>query len=157
MKRGEGPQRRTPLQPGGELPRTPFPRRLHVSRVAGRQPRPKPAHPRRPRQQGEQKARRLLVARSKGLCEGCAAEPATDWAHRKARSQGGPWCASNGLNLGRRCHSWSHSNPVAARERGWIVRSTDDPALLPVEHAWLGWVLLRVDGSVERVVQEDAA
>lgn len=47
-------------------------------------------------------------------------------------------------------------NRMVAREMGWILRSTDDPATFPVVHAWLGVVLLRADGTVEPV-EEDAA
>ncbi len=95
----------------------------------------------------ERRARAVVTERSGGVCEGCSAARATDWSHRVAEGQGGPYCPSNGMHLCRACHAWLHANPTAARdERGWRLLSTDEPAEVPVLHAVHGWVLLTDDG-----------
>lgn len=117
----------------------------------------------------ERHARKLLAARSGGTCEGCGRAPATDYAHRVGRAQGGLWCPSNALHLcgglaaalarpgALSCHAWSHANPTEARSVGWLLRSTDDyltfPALLPVH----GLVLLRPDGTFTPTSTEGTA
>lgn len=139
-----------PLVPGAPVRSAPLARRSSVSGVAsglvvGRQP----LKPSRPKVTAEERnARKVLAARSEGRCEGCQREPATDWAHRVARSQGGPWVASNGLHLGRGCHGWAHANPVRARELGWILRSTDNPRAVPAFLAGRGFHLLADDGEI---------
>jgi hypothetical protein len=92
-------------------------------------------------------ARSIMAARSGGVCEGCRRAAATDWSHRKPRSQGGPWCPSNGLHLCRDCHAWIHHNPIEAYSVGWGLRSTTDPATTPALLAVHGWVLLTTDGN----------
>jgi hypothetical protein len=109
----------------------------------------------------ERLARQLVGKRigatidSPGACEGCDREQATDWAHRWSRGQGGIWCASNGLALGRRCHSWQHANPIDAQVAGWTIVPEGDevpvPAEIPVFTRYRGWVRLLPDGSVVRV------
>jgi hypothetical protein len=89
---------------------------------------------------GEDIARELVSLRSGGWCEmrvpGYCFGRAANWCHRVAKGQGGLWQASNGLHgcgsgtTG--CHGWCHSNPAAARERGWMLLSTEDPAAAPV-------------------------
>lgn len=145
----------TPLTASSPLSRsTPLSRRSalrarSVSSVGGDGGRPERAKPTRPKVSPEERtARRIVASRSHGRCEGCWREPATDWAHRKARSQGGPWAASNGMHLGRTCHSWAHANPRKARDLGWILRSTDDPLTVPAFLAWRGWHLLADDGEI---------
>ncbi len=78
----------------------------------------------------ERRARRLVRARSNGVCEGCDRARAAHWAHRVRRDVG-PWCPSNGLDLCAACHTgWAHANPTA-----------------PVRLALHGWVLLDPDGG----------
>jgi hypothetical protein len=90
-----------------------------------------------------------------GVCLGRA----TNFSHRVGAAHGGPYSAVNGLDAcgsgTTGCHGWATHNRTAARERGWILRSTDDPATFPVDHARFGLVLLSVDGSVVPV--EEAA
>ena len=130
LQSGKPLERRTPLKPGGGLARVPLQtRRAPASR-------PKPAR----RDPGEVNARRVVTARSRGLCEACGA-PATDWAHRIARSQGGPWAASNGVHLCRRCHAACHAAPLQAIEVGLILRSWQDPRTVPVKFRDGLWLL----------------
>lgn len=99
----------------------------------------------------QQEARRIVYERSQGICEGCRKARATDWSHRKNRSQGGPWCPTNGLHLCRADHAWIGANPTAANACGWYLRSFQNPAAEPV---LLGdrWVLLVADGSIKHEV-----
>ena len=98
----------------------------------------------------ETRARDLVAVRSGGRCEGCGAAPATDWAHRVGRAQGGPWCPSNGLHLcgPDGCHRWSHANPAAARSVGWMVRRGENPATVPALLHGRGWVQLTPSGLI---------
>jgi len=97
----------------------------------------------------EREARRIVYARSNGICEGCGKARAVEWSHRKARSQGGKWTPSNGMHLCRADHAWIHSNPNAANACGWYLRSWQNPAAEPV---LLGDrpVLLMDDGSIKQ-------
>lgn len=45
------------------------------------------------------------------------------------------------------CHGHVESFRAEARQFGWAIRQTDDPAVMPVLHALHGWVLLAPDGS----------
>jgi hypothetical protein len=157
--------RRTPLKRGGPLPRSSMPLRrapLVSTSVPARKPmRRKPAE----RSPEEIRARKLVAARSGGICEGCGRAPATEWAHRVGRAQGGPWCSSNGLHLcssgdprspwggGLGCHEWSHhaGNRVEAESIGWMLRRHHNPATTPALLHAVGWVLLHPDGSTTSV------
>lgn len=58
--------------------------------------------------------------------------PSVHTHHRKLRSQGGD---NSEVNLIRLClshHSYIHANPTESYENGWLVKSFDDPALIPV-------------------------
>lgn len=107
----------------------------------------------------ESRGRRLVYARSTGLCEaaadGCEVR-AREWQHRKNRSQRGTWAPSNGLHVCRACHRWIHANPTAARGLGWMVWSFEDPAEIPVMR-WQLPVLLDDDGGFEPVEKGTAA
>ncbi|WP_088319880.1 HNH endonuclease [Kineosporia sp. R_H_3] len=101
----------------------------------------------------ESQARLLVAARSRGWCETGDGELASDWAHRKARSQGGAWSASNGVHLCRACHAWCHNRPTAARDVGLIVPAAGDPERAPVFLAPPGepadwWLLTPAGGFV---------
>jgi len=138
MKRSGPLRRRSPLRRAAELTRTQLQAR------------------RQRRSRAETRARILVATRSSLMCEGCAHAPATDWAHRKARSQGGRWCATNGLHLCRPCHSWAHANPTMARSVGWSVRRNHDPAKVPALLAGRGWVYLDAAGRVSPAQKEAA-
>jgi hypothetical protein len=96
-------------------------------------------------------ARRIVRERSGGICEVCAVAYATNFHHRKNRSQGGLWCPSNGLDLcgsgSTGCHGFITSHPKLSYEYGYSVRSGRDPARSPVRLARRGWTLLDSTGS----------
>lgn len=100
----------------------------------------------------EDLARKLVRARSGGLCEVCGRVPAREFQHRKAQVHGGEYSAVNGLDVCGHgnldgCHGHIHQNATIAYEQGWSVRSGHDPATRPVWLAGRGRVLLRADGS----------
>lgn len=78
--------------------------------------------------------------------------------HRKFRSRRGGDEVSNGLLLcgsgTTGCHGWVHSNPISARQKGFAVNSTEDPRLVPVEHAVYGLVWLDDLGGVSSTPPE---
>ena len=100
----------------------------------------------------EAKARRIVAERSGGLCElGCGA-PATDWAHRRSRAQGGPWRPANSCHLDRRCHQWTEAHPLLAAAGGWrLVHDDRNPAVVPAwlspALTWPGWWYLDDEGG----------
>lgn len=99
---------------------------------------------------GERVAREVVRHRSGGVCEVCGAARATDWHHRKNRSQGGRWCPANGMDLCRGCHHEITVNPEWAYAQGYMVRSTVDPAAMPALYrGCLAWLL--PGGDVEPV------
>lgn len=101
---------------------------------------------------GERKARTLVYARSGGWCEialpGCT-RTATEWCHRKNRSQGGRWLASHGMHGCHSCHA-ATTNTDGHRDtyeaNGWVLRRHQDPATTPVLRAGQ-WVLLDNSGT----------
>lgn len=103
----------------------------------------------RPKVSPEERAGRAAVkARSGGRCEigsGCRGE---EIHHRKNRSQGGTWCPSNLIHACHAHHLHVTTNPAAARQQGWAVRSTDDPAAVPAWLAGRGFTYLTADGGL---------
>jgi len=98
----------------------------------------------------EKQGRRFVWRRAGEWCEirvaGVCAGAATDWQHRRNRSQQGTWAASNGLALCRPCHRYVHENPAEAMASGWTVPSWKDPASTPVL-LFDGFVILGDDGQ----------
>lgn len=99
----------------------------------------------------QSRGRTLLTARSGGVCEiqvyAVCTERATDWCHRRARSQGGTWSPQNGLHGCHECHMWAHAHPSKARTMGWICKSYD-----PIDTGVLRrgqWVVLDEQGGFE--------
>jgi hypothetical protein len=101
--------------------------------------------------------RRAILARSENYCEvmapGCALM-ATDIHHRRPRGMGGTVrpesnLASNGLAICRACHLRCESMRNWARENGFVLLQSDNPAEVPV---WwrCGW-----DGSRKALVLLD--
>lgn len=52
--------------------------------------------------------------------------------HRKLRSQGGTDDEANIMLVTPEQHAWIHANPEKAYELGWLVKSWQDPAEVPV-------------------------
>lgn len=75
---------------------------------------------------------------------------ATEWHHRKMRSQGGGHEVVNGLAVCADCHRFFHENPVLAYHKGWLVKSHSDPASAHVQRRGR-LVILCEDGSFEEV------
>lgn len=118
----------------------------------------------------ERLAKRLVRARSNNVCElrieSVCDGQGLDFSHRLARSQGGPWLASNGVRACRSCHSWCHAHPEVAYSWGWQLRpiyhlvdgkrvlrpAVDFPAYLWTPGAYMaGWVWLLDDGTFSDV------
>jgi len=107
----------------------------------------------------EKQARRLVRERSGGICEVCGLRPATNFQHRKNRSQGGRWSAANGLDVcgsgTTGCHGEIHSSPSKAYAAGWSVHSWSDETEVPVRTRF-GLVFLDAEGGYEVVGHVDA-
>jgi hypothetical protein len=92
-----------------------------------------------------------LRERSAGICEICMAAPATNWHHRKNRSQLGGNELSNAMHLcgsgTTGCHGRITQNPTESYRCGWSVRSGHDPLTTPVLRR-REWVLLDDQGGV---------
>ena len=56
--------------------------------------------------------------------------------HRKLRSQGGDDSEQNIMLVSPEQHRWIHDNPAASYARGWLVKSWQDPAEVPVTGTW---------------------
>lgn len=150
MKRSRLPDRTTPLR-RTELRRSPTPAEDTRPSSAG------PVKPRKsPAQPGMAHGRKLVYARSGGWCEvripGVCLGRGMSWHHRKNRSQGGTWAASNGLHCCgdgvTGCHG-ALTNPPRGRKAefqgsGWIVPSHADPAEVPV---WIAGRLVYLTDS----------
>lgn len=89
-----------------------------------------------------------------GVCFGRAG----NWHHRRA--YGRVWVASNGLHVcgsgTTGCHGWVTNWPTMANERGWLLRSYQDPLLEPAVITSLGrWCYLTDTGiyvPIDRVI-----
>jgi hypothetical protein len=76
-----------------------------------------------------QKAKPIVKARSKGVCEAktdVCSRTAVHVHHRKLRSQGGSNSLVNLIDVCFACHDWIHLNPAISYERGWLLHSTDE-------------------------------
>lgn len=151
LARGAALQRRTPLEPGKGLKRSPFLRQPTIPEQPTRKPRKQP---------GEKAARELVYARSDGWCEigipELCTQLATEWHHRKLKGQGGRWCAGNGLHGCSRCHlavTNTNGHRPEYVHAGWLVPAwVKRPAAVKVnrwDHATQSrtWVLLVTAGG----------
>lgn len=116
----------------------------------------------------ERTARTQVTERDGGLCVRCLRGDPTNFDHRKNRSQGGLWSASNGQLLcgsgTTGCHGWVTVHPHQAIIDGWAVPGWADPAEYPAAR-WFptplntlrkGWVLLDDMGAVLEVDAAEA-
>ena len=83
--------------------------------------------------------RLVLMDRARDRCEFCgrmftgAPGMGTEIHHRKLRSQGGADDLDNLVLVHTLCHHRAHHYPEQSYEWGWLVRSHDDPAAVPVK------------------------
>jgi hypothetical protein len=152
MKRGERLRRVTPLTAKSQPQRT------------GSKPKVKRRKP--GEAAAEKRARAVVRERSGGMCEvavpGVCMGRATNYQHRKNRSQGGEYSPSAALDCcgsgTQGCHGYLHAHPAVAYRWGWSVRQHHDPAGIPVRLAnsgWPMWFFLREDGSTDPVSYDD--
>ena len=108
-----------------------------------------------------EKAKELVRQRSQGCCELCgtrASEP--QYHHRRPRGMGGTrrkesGDTANALFLHFKCHERIERNRTEALDRGWLIRQSDEPTIVPVFR--IGeWVVLNNDGTytVIKIKQE---
>jgi hypothetical protein len=76
--------------------------------------------------------RKLVYARSGGRCEAGCGGIGQEWHHRKARSLGGRWDASNGMHVCRPCHAWIGEHAIEAGGKGWYLGAREDPSAVPM-------------------------
>lgn len=93
-------------------------------------------------------ARPVVADRSGDMCERCGMARATDVHHRKLRRHG-DHKAANLAHLCHLCHMDVHAHPADSYATGFMVRSVNDPRVVPVRHARFGWVRLKDNGDVE--------
>lgn len=67
--------------------------------------------------------------------------------HRKLRAQGVDNRPANLFSSCIDCERATHGHPERARQAGWMLKSTEDPQEIPMEHAVHGTVLLDNDGG----------
>lgn len=75
----------------------------------------------------ERAVKDIVVERAQGRCEIgviCGRAAGTDFSHRWAEGQGGPYLPSNGLLSCRPCHQMLHANPGYAKTYGWFIPPT---------------------------------
>lgn len=133
--------KRTPLQRKAPMKRTP------IQSTNSRKPPP------RKKNRIPPDIRRLVMQRAGHQCE-VMTDPlcttrAEEWHHRKLRSQGGEHTVENGLGICPACHRHIHLNPGQSYQEGWLVKSTHDPAAVPVTRRGLV-VLLDGQGGLTR-------
>ena len=99
--------------------------------------------------------RETVMSRNGGRCEPqvsphCA-KYASEWHHRKMRSQLGPDTIPNGLAVCPACHRYIHRHPEESYDKGYLVRSHYDedsvPVLLPTRFFGRRWQILTPTGD----------
>ena len=106
----------------------------------------------------ERNTKKIVKARSGGICEVCGRAEAVQMHHR--RKAGRVWSPANvlhvcGLGNYSGCHGHIEQNPTAAKEQGWWLLPIHNPEDEPVFLAGRGRVFLLDDGSMTQ--QESAA
>ena len=56
--------------------------------------------------------------------------------HRKLRSQGGDDSEHNTMLVSPEQHRWIHDHPARSYALGWLVKSWQDPAEVPITGLW---------------------
>ena len=99
----------------------------------------------------------LVEARAGNYCETCGGLALSSMAlhHRKLKSRGGKDSASNLIRVHHECHNLGtssiHANPSMATDKGWMVSSWSDSETEPFLKPDGEWVILKNDGSIEKV------
>ena len=80
--------------------------------------------------------RRLVKARSKGLCELCGG--AGEHLHHRQLRRGGDHSAANLVDLCNYCHRRIHGHVAWSTEHGWLVSQYGRAGATPIEigNAW---------------------
>lgn len=92
----------------------------------------------------EREGKKIVRARSGGLCEACGERRAAHWHHRVNRSQMGKWDPWNGMDVCVECHAWIGDFPKSAGVLGWHLESHQDPAAEELRYRGQ-WVVLHSD------------
>lgn len=105
---------------------------------------------------------RLVWERDGGRCVRCGRQLAgtrgVDFSlqHRRARGAGGSSRPDTNQpqnlvlldgSATTGCHGWVEQHRTEARQHGWAIRQTDNPLLVPVQHAVHGLVYLTAAGT----------
>lgn len=166
MKPGKGLQRRkglttrTPLLPKQPLKRIPATGSSWVQPKRSKPLTTKPKAPTKEEKDGREVVKQRSLVGEVRMCEitipGVCTGRATDFHHRKNRSQGGTWEPVNGLAACRRCHSTVTDTRAEYYANGWCVESHQDPAEIPVLYRGR-WGRLTDDGGLTPVEKGKAA
>lgn len=95
----------------------------------------------------EYTCRKIVRARSGGMCECCGRRRVVEMHHRVNEGQGGQWVPSNILDTCIECHRWITIEPAAARQLGWHLYPTDHPTSARCRVWGRGWVYLTDIGT----------
>lgn len=101
------------------------------------------------------KAKRIVVDRDSMLCVRCKKE-ATDVHHRLPRKMGGTrnekiaYGLANLISLCRDCHNWVHANPFAAHQLGYLLKTGEDPEVIPIQLGYGMELKICSDGTTEQ-------
>ena len=99
-----------------------------------------------------------VIERSGGKCEAMNFQYCTGQAeqlhHRQLRSQGGEHTVENIIAVCAADHSRFHREVAEAQSQGWIVRSTQEPAEVPMKYRGRT-VVLTEDGGVQHQLIEE--
>jgi hypothetical protein len=103
---------------------------------------------------------KLVLKRDNWMCV-CCGDPlyghrGSEWCigHRKLRAQGVDNSPANLFSSCMACERETHRGPERARQAGWMLKSTEVPSEVPMEHSQHGYVLLLDDGSWRSVQAE---
>ena len=100
---------------------------------------------------------KIVEERAGFYCEVCGKVASDSMAlhHRKLKSRGGKDLVSNLVRIHHECHNLGtdsiHKNPAMATDKGWMVSSWSNPETEPFLQPDGSWVILKDDGSIEKV------
>lgn len=90
-------------------------------------------------------ARNAVITRDFNRCVRCSA-PGSEIQHRMRRREGGHGLA-NLVRVCHTCHVWIHQHPTEAHEKGFIVKTWEEPSEVPLQ-SWRGMILLDDNGGI---------